>query len=746
MTDSKIIWTKTDEAPLLATFSFLPILRAYTRGSGVEIELSDISLAGRVIANFPENLTEDQRIPDHLAELGELVKQPEANIIKLPNISASIPQLQATIEELQSKGYDIPDFPEEPKTEAENELRARFSVCLGSAVNPVLREGNADRRPAASVKSFAQKHPHKMMKPWPESGSRARVAHMSRGDFFESENSTTMDAATDVRIEFVASDGSTTVLKPNIALLEGEVVDTAVMNVAALREFYGAQIEEARNDGVLLSLHLKATMMKISDPIMFGHCVSVFYAEALDKHAEVLEEIGANVNNGLADVLERLDRLPADKKAEIEADIDAVYASRPDLAMVDSRNGITNLHLPNNIIVDASMPNVVRDGGKMWNKDDQLQDCIAMVPDRCYATMYSEILEDAKRNGQFDPATMGNVANVGLMAQKAEEYGSHDKTFVAPARGTIRVVDTSGTTVLEQKVETGDIFRMCQAKDAPIQNWVKLAVTRARATGSPTIFWLDEARGHDAEIIKKVKTYLPDHDTDGLDIRIMKPVDAMKFSLERIRRGEDTISVTGNVLRDYLTDLFPILELGTSARMLSIVPLMNGGGLFETGAGGSAPKHVQQFNSEGHLRWDSLGEYCALVPSLELVAEKYGNDKAKILAETLDQAIASYLENGKLPSRKVNEIDNRGSTFYLALYWAQALAAQDVDTELKERFTPIAAALAENEVAIADELLAAQGLPADIGGYYLPDKAMAAKAMRPSQTFNAIIDAMETTK
>jgi isocitrate dehydrogenase len=746
MTDAKIIWTKTDEAPLLATYSFLPILRAYTKDTGIEIELSDISLAGRVIANFPENLTEDQRIPDHLAELGELVKEPEANIIKLPNISASIPQLQATIEELQSKGYDVPDFPEEPETEAEKELRARFSVCLGSAVNPVLREGNADRRPAASVKQFAQKHPHKMMKPWPESGSRARVAHMSRGDFFESENSTTMGDGTDVRIEFVASDGSTTVLKPRIALLKGEVIDTAVMNVAALRDFYATQIDEAKNDGVLLSLHLKATMMKISDPIMFGHCVSVFYAEALDKHAEVLEEIGANVNNGLADVLERLDRLPADKKAEIEADIDAVYASRPDLAMVDSRNGITNLHVPNNIIVDASMPNVIRDGGKMWNKDDQLQDCIAMVPDRSYATMYAEILEDAKRNGQFDPATMGNVANVGLMAQKAEEYGSHDKTFVAPANGTIRVVDDSGTTVLEQPVEFGDIFRMCQAKDAPIQNWVKLAVTRARATGSPTIFWLDEARGHDAEIIKKVKTYLPDHDTDGLDIRIMKPVDAMKFTLKRIRRGEDTISVTGNVLRDYLTDLFPILELGTSARMLSIVPLMNGGGLFETGAGGSAPKHVQQFNSEGHLRWDSLGEYCALVPSLELVAEKHDNPKTKILADTLDQAIALYLENGKLPSRKVNEIDNRGSTFYLALYWAQALAAQDEDAELKERFTPIADALAENEVAIGDELLAAQGLPADIGGYYLPNDGMAEKAMRPSETFNTIIDAMETAK
>jgi isocitrate dehydrogenase len=742
MTDSKIIWTKTDEAPLLATYSLLPIIRAYTRGTGIDVELRDISLAGRIVANFPDNLSEDQKIRDHLTELGKLAKTPEANIIKLPNISASIPQLQATIEELQSKGYDIPDFPEEPDTDTDKALRERFSVCLGSAVNPVLREGNSDRRPAASVKRFAQKHPHKMMKPWPESGSKARVAHMHDKDFFSSEKSTTMSETTDVRIEFVAEDGTTTVLKPSVALQEGEVVDTAVMNVAALREFYAEQIEAAKKDGRLLSLHLKATMMKISDPIMFGHCVSVFYKEALDKHADTLDEIGANVNNGLADVLEKLDKLPAEKRAEIEADINAVYENRPDLAMVDSRKGITNLHVPNNVIVDASMPNVIRDGGKMWNKHDQLQDCIAMVPDRCYATMYAEILEDAKAKGQFDPATMGSVSNVGLMAQKAEEYGSHDKTFEAPATGTIRVVDTSGATVLEQKVETGDIFRMCQVKDAPIQNWVKLAVTRARATGSPAIFWLNEERGHDAEIIKKVEMYLPEHGTDGLDIRIMKPVDAMKFSLERIRRGEDTISVTGNVLRDYLTDLFPILELGTSARMLSIVPLMNGGGLFETGAGGSAPKHVQQFLAEGHLRWDSLGEYCALVPSLELIAESTGNEKAKILAEALDEAIATYLENGRLPSRKVNEIDNRGSTFSLALYWAQALVAQNEDPDLQARFAPVAAALAENEATIADELLAVQGRPVDIGGYYLPDDAMAEKEMRPSPTFNAIIDGL----
>jgi isocitrate dehydrogenase len=738
----KITWTKTDEAPALASYALTPILRAYTKGSGIEVETSDISLVGRIIANFPDNLTEDQKIADHLTELGELAKTPEANIIKLPNISASIPQLQDAIKELQEKGYDIPDYPEEPKNDDERALQKRFSKCLGSAVNPVLREGNSDRRPAVAVKKFAQKNPHKMMRPWPESGSKARVAHMEGKDFFESERSTTMDKATEVRIEFVGGQGEPTVLKKGLTLQEGEVIDTAVMNVAALRDFYANQIDAAKKDGVLLSLHLKATMMKISDPIMFGHCVAVYYKAALDKHAEALEEIGTNVNNGLADVLEKLDRLPADKKAEIEADINAVYETQPALAMVDSRKGITNLHVPNNIIIDASMPNVVRDGGKMWNNDDKLQDCIAMVPDRSYATMYSEILEDAKAKGQFDPATMGNVSNVGLMAQKAEEYGSHDKTFEAPADGTIRVVNTSGDVVLEQPVEVGDIFRMCQVKDAPIANWVKLAVTRSRATGSPAIFWLDERRGHDREIIKKVNRYLPDHDTSGLDIRIMRPVDAMKFSLERIRRGEDTIAVTGNVLRDYLTDLFPILELGTSARMLSIVPLMNGGGLFETGAGGSAPKHVQQLLKEGHLRWDSLGEYCALVPSLELVAENTQNEKAKVFAETLDEAIAAYLENGRLPSRKVNEIDNRGSTFYLALYWAQALARQSKDSGIQARFAKVARDLEENETKIAEELLAAQGSPVDVGGYYMPDEAMAEKVMRPSPTFNAIIDAM----
>jgi isocitrate dehydrogenase len=743
MTTSKIAWTKVDEAPALASYSFLPIVRAYTHGCGIEVVAKDISLAGRVVANFPDNLGKDQKLPNYLAELGELVKTPGANIVKLPNISASIPQLQSAIGELQDKGYDIPSFNEDPKSDADKALRKKFAVALGSAVNPVLREGNSDRRAAASVKSFAQSNPHKMMRPWPETGSKARVAHMTEGDFYASEKSATMKSAGNVRIEHVASEGgSVTVLKDETALLQGEVIDTAVLNVAALRSFFAEQIAAAKKDGVLLSLHLKATMMKISDPIMFGHCVSVYYQDALDKHAELLREIGANVNNGLADVVAKLDRLGAEDKAAIEEDIAAVYDSRPALAMVDSRKGITNLHVPNNVIIDASMPNVVRDGGKMWNNDDQLQDTIAMVPDRCYATIYLEILENCKKHGQFDPATMGSVSNVGLMAQKAEEYGSHDKTFEAPSAGTIRVVDEAGTTVLEQPVETGDIFRMCQTKDAPIRDWVGLAVRRAKASGSPTVFWLDENRAHDAAIIEKVKAYLPDHDTAGLDIRTMAPLDAMRFSLERIRRGEDTIAVTGNVLRDYLTDLFPILELGTSARMLSIVPLLNGGGLFETGAGGSAPKHVQQFLKEGHLRWDSLGEYCALVPSLQLVAEKADNDKAAVLAETLDSAIRQYLDNGKLPSRKVNELDNRGATFYLAMYWARALAAQDKDTELQARFSKVAEELGNNESKIAEELLAAQGSPVDLGGYYVPDPAKAEKEMRPSATFNAIIDAL----
>ncbi len=739
--NAKIIWSEIDEAPALATYALLPVIQAFTKGTGIEVETRDISLSGRIIATFPDRLREDQRVPDHLSELGELVKTPEANIIKLPNISASIPQLQDAIKELQAKGYNVPSYPEEPKNDEEKEIQDRYAKVLGSAVNPVLREGNSDRRAASSVKQFAQKKPHRMMQAWPEV-SQCRVAHMSGGDFFANETSVTLEKATEARIEFVAQDGSVKVLKQKLPLQAGEVLDSTHMDIAALRKFYAETIEEAKEKGVLLSLHLKATMMKISDPILFGHCVSVFFKDALEKHAAALKEVGANPNFGLADVLAKLDRLPADKKAQIEADIQACYKTRPALAMVDSRKGITNLHVPNDVIVDASMPNVVRDGGRMWNLNDELQDTIAMIPDRCYATMYQAMIEDCQKNGQFNPATMGSVSNVGLMAQKAEEYGSHDKTYTAPANGVIRIVDASGAVLLEQKVVAGDLFRACQTKDIAIRDWVKLAVNRAKASGSPAVFWLNEERGHDAQLIKKVNTYLKDHDTTGLDIRIMKPVDAMKFSCERIRKGLDTISVTGNVLRDYLTDLFPILELGTSARMLSIVPLLAGGGLFETGAGGSAPKHVQQFLKEGHTRWDSLGEYCALVPSLELVAENYKNAKAKVLAETLDQAIGKYLENGKLPSRKVNEIDNRGSTFYLTLYWAQALAAQDKDAELKKRFTPVAKALTENEAKIDQELLAAQGRPADVGGYFRPDPVKAAKEMRPSATLNAIIDAM----
>ncbi|MFO7983679.1 MAG: NADP-dependent isocitrate dehydrogenase [Desulfuromonadales bacterium] len=736
-----IIWTEIDEAPALASYSLLPIIQGFTGEYGIAVETRDISLSGRIIATFPDNLTEDQKIPDYLAQLGELVKTPEANVIKLPNISASTPQLHAAIKELQEKGYDIPSYPEEPKTEEEKQIKERYAKVLGSAVNPVLREGNSDRRAAASVKKFSQKNPHKMMKPWPED-PKCRVAHMEGGDFYESEKSVTIEKPDTIKFEYVDSNGKVEVLKEGVDLIEGEVLDASSMNVKALRDFYAKTADEAKKKDVLLSLHLKATMMKVSDPIMFGHCVSVYFKDALEKHADTLKEIGANPNYGLADILSKLDRLPADKKAEIESDIAACYDKQCDLAMVDSSKGITNLHVPNDIIVDASMPNVVRDGGKMWNKNDELQDTIAMVPDRCYATMYREIIEDCKRNGQFDPATMGSVSNVGLMAKKAEEYGSHDKTFEAPGNGSIRIVNADGKVMLEQKVEEGDIFRACQTKDVAIRDWVKLAVRRAKESGEPAIFWLDENRGHDAVLIEKVNRYLKDHDTSGLDIRIMPPLDAMKVSLERIRKGLNTISVTGNVLRDYLTDLFPILELGTSARMLSIVPLINGGGLFETGAGGSAPKHVQQFLKEGHIRWDSLGEYCALMPSLEMISSKYDKPQVALLAEALDDAIGKYLENQKAPTRKVNEIDNRGSNFYLALYWAQALANQDKDSEIKERFTKVASDLEKNEAKINEELIAAQGRPVDIGGYFRPDRQKADKEMRPSPTLNSIIDNM----
>jgi len=737
---AKIIYTKIDEAPALATYSLLPILNAFSRGTGVDFEPSDISLAGRIIANFPENLTPEQKIPDYLAELGTLALTPEANIIKLPNISASIPQLKAAIKELQDQGYKIPDYPEAPANDAEKELQTRFAKVLGSAVNPVLREGNSDRRAPLSVKQFAKKHPHKMGA-W-SSDSKSHVASMSAGDFYGSEQSVTLENATTVKIEFVGADGTNVVLKEKTPLLPGEIIDASVMNVRTLRRFFEDQIGDAKQSGVLLSLHLKATMMKVSDPVMFGHAVTVYYKDVFEKHAAVIKELGVNVNNGLGDLYAKIQKLPEDQRAEIEADIKAVYDSRPALAMVDSDKGITNLHVPNDIIVDASMPVVVRDSGKMWGPDGKLHDTKAMIPDRCYATIYQAIIEDCKKHGAFDPATIDSVPNVGLMAQQAEEYGSHNKTFIASGNGIIRVVDDAGKTLLEQKVEEGDIFRMCQAKDAPVRDWVKLAVHRARITGAPAVFWLDSNRSHDAQIIEKVNLYLKDHDTTGLDIRIMTPVEAIRFSLERIRASKDTISVTGNVLRDYLTDLFPIIELGTSAKMLSVVPLMNGGGLFETGAGGSAPKHVQQFQKEGYLRWDSLGEFSAIAASLEHVAEAFSNDKAKVLAETLDQAIGKFLDNDKSPARKVGQIDNRGSHFYLALYWAQALAQQTKDQELQARFAIVAEQLAENEAKINEELIAAQGKPVDMGGYYHVNEELTIKAMRPSTTLNSIIDAL----
>jgi isocitrate dehydrogenase len=736
-----IIYTKVDEAPALATYSLLPILRAFTKGSGIELEAWDISLAGRIIANFPDDLTEQQRIPDYLAMLGKLCLDPSANIVKLPNISASIPQLRAAVKELQDKGYNIPDYPEEPKTDKEREVSRRFSNVLGSAVNPVIREGNSDRRSSNSVREHGRRHPHRMMQDWPEV-SKTRVAHMTEGDFYGSEQAVTITASGSAAIEFVAGDGSVKVLKSGIPLVADEIIDCAVMSVKALRQFYADQMEKAKADDVLLSLHLKSTMMRVSDPIIFGHCVSVFYQDVLNRHAAVLRELGANPEYGVADLLTRVQSLPEAKRAEIEADIQAVYKNRPDLAMVNSSRGITCLHVPSDVIIDASMPVIIRDGGRTWGPDDQLHDTIAMIPDRSYATLYQAAIEDCKKNGAFDPSAIGSVANVGLMAQQAEEYGSHDKTFKAPGNGAIKVVDASGKTLMEQRVEEGDIFRMCQTKDAAIQDWVKLGVNRARAAGVPAIFWLDPQRAHDAELIKKVNKYLPTHDTAGLDIRVMSTIDAMRATLERSRAGQDTIAVTGNVLRDYLTDLFPIMELGTSAKMLSIVPLLAGGALFETGAGGTAPRHVQQFLEEGHLRWDSLGEFCAQVASFEHFADVYKNEWARILADALDQAIGQYLENDRSPSRRVKELDTRGSHFYLALYWAEALAKQTRDPELKARFTQVAQKLASNEAKIVQELNESQGQPVDIGGYFLPNDELASRALRPSATLNAIIDAI----
>lgn len=738
---SKIIWTKIDEAPALATYSLLPIVQAFTKGTGVEVETRDISLAGRIIANFPEYLKPEQRIPDHLAQLGELAKKPEANIIKLPNISASVPQLKEAIAELQAHGYAVPNYPEDPKTEEEKALQQRYAKCLGSAVNPVLREGNSDRRSPAAVKAFSRKNPHKLGA-WRQD-SKSHVAHMADGDFYGSENSTTIEKDCQYRIEFVGADGKVQVLKKEAPLKAGEVIDTSRMSVKALYKFYEEQIADAKAKGVLFSLHLKATMMKVSDPAMFGYAVKAYFKDVFTKHAEALKQAGVNPNLGLGDLYKKIAVLPADKRAEIEADIKATYAKQAPLAMVDSDKGITNLHVPNDIIIDASMPVVIRESGQMWGPDGKLADCKATIPDRCYATSYKAIMEDCRINGAFNPATMGSVSNVGLMAQAAEEYGSHDKTFFAPADGVIRVVDAaSGATLLEQRVEKDDIFRMCQTKDAAIRDWVKLAVNRARASNTPVIFWHDRNRAHDRQIIAKIEKYLKDHDTSGLDIKILAPPEAMKATCERTRKGLDTISATGNVLRDYLTDLFPILEIGTSAKMLSIVPLLAGGGLFETGAGGSAPKHVQQFLKEGYLRWDSLGEFTALAASLEHIAAQTKNPKAKVLAETLDKAVEKFLDNNKSPARKVGQIDNRGSHFYLALYWAEALAAQSADKELQAKFAKIAKQLGDNAAKIDAELIAAQGKPVDLGGYYQPDDAKATKAMRPSATLNAIIDAI----
>ena len=740
MSDQKqtIIYTKVDEAPALATHSLLPILKAFTKSSNIDFEIRDISLSGRIIASFPENLTEEQKQNDDLAYLGELVKKPESNVIKLPNISASVSQLKAAIKELQQKRYKIPDFVDEPANDKEKALRARFAKVLGSAVNPVLREGNSDRRAAAAVKQHAQKNPHQMIKDW-NANSKTHIAHMSEGDFYESEKSVTLEKATNAKLVFKGN-GNEEVLKDGLSLLASEVIDTAVMSSKALEAYYEKEIADAKEQGLLLSLHMKATMMKVSDPKIFGEAIKVFYKDVLTKHAEALEEVGFNTDNALVDLYTKIKKLPEDKQKEIEADIQETYQKRPSIAMVNSDKNITNLHATNDIIIDASMPVVIRDGGKMWNAAGELQETKALIPDRSYATMYQAMIEDCQVNGKYHPATMGSVSNVGLMARKAEEYGSHDKTFRLDKSGSIDLVDSDGNTLLSQKIEPGDIFRMCQTKDEPIRDWVKLAINRSRLSKTPVVFWLDEKRGHDAEIIKKVHEYLKDHDLSSIEYHIKAPVDAMKFSLERIRKGESTISATGNVLRDYLTDLFPIIELGTSAKMLSIVPLLNGGGLFETGAGGSAPKHVEQFVKENHLRWNSLGEFCALTASLEHIAENKNNAKARVLADTLNQAIGQILEQKKSPSRKVNELDNRGSHFYLALYWAKALAEQSNDSDLSSEFKPISEKLSSCEEAIAKELIDAQGVSVDIGGYYRPEASKSSAAMRPSKTLNNIID------
>lgn len=738
---AKIIYTETDEAPFLATHSLLPILQAFTKSSGIELDTWDISLSGRIIANFPDNLTDEQKIPDYLRMCGELCLEPSANLIKLPNISASIPQLKGAIAELQAKGYDIPDYPDQPANDAERETLARYSRVVGSAVNPVIREGNSDRRSSNAVKEHGLRNPHRMMQDWPEV-SKTRVSHMNDGDFFSSEVAVTTTQAGSASIVFTGSDGSVTELKSGIPIQANEILDCAVMNAAALRRFYSEEMDKAKADDVLLGLHVKTTMMRVSDPIIFGHCVSVFFQDVFDKHGEALAQVAVDADNGVAELLTKIQDLPEAKRAEIEADIQACYDRRPDLMMVNSNRGITNLHVSSDTIIDASMPVVIRDGGRTWGPDNDLHDTVALIPDRSYATIYQAVVEDCQQHGALDPSKIGSVANVGLMAQAAEEYGSHDKTFKAPGNGTISVVDANGATLMQQSVETDDIFRMCQTKDAPIQDWVRLGVSRSRLTGQAAIFWLDQNRAHDAELIKKVNQYLPNHDTSGLDISIMPPLDAMKSTLERSRASQDTIAVTGNVLRDYLTDLFPILELGTSAKMLSVVPLLNGGGLFETGAGGSAPRHVQQFVEEGHLRWDSLGEFCALVASFEHFGEVYDNDGARLLAETLDQAIGEHLEHQRNPSRRVNELDTRGSHFYLALYWAQALANQDKNPELKARFAEVARQMTENEDRIIQELIDCQGEPMDIGGYYRPDHEKSATAMRPSATLNAIVDAI----